>query len=163
MYNVHVQCVGVVKPSNIALLTNGQIGLFHSLGSAPVYCKILQVLDYIYIELKFRRLLILQIFNRRKNQAASFHSQTAKVSRDNIPVPSCRICKEQSPRRYLRSRHCFADSWLQVPADNSVAVRCVFDKLARPVCHAYSILRVWRALAANLHNYFQDIFKNRCL
>ena len=54
------------------------------------------------------------------------HALTAVASMDNIPGLSYRICKELSPRRYLWSRHCFADS---CDLKQGTVWRCVLDKL----------------------------------
>ena len=93
--------------------------------------------------------LFVKIFQRKflTRDTHTFHTLTATASMDNILGLSCRIRKELSPKRYLQSRHCFADS-------------CRFEHDdTRLVCHAHSILHVWCVCAANLQNYFNEIFK----
>ena len=77
---------------------------------------------------------------------------TTTASMDNIPGQSCRICKELSPKRFLRSRHYFADS-CKAWADDSVTVRV---RSTRLVCHAHSILHVrhsWKFRPSKIWRY----------
>jgi len=80
------------------------------------------------------------------------------------PRLSFRFHKKLFPWIYLRSIGMLC--WqLQTWVDNSVTVWCVLDKLAGFVCHAHTILRMWR-VHAQIHeiiDYFNELFKNRCM
>ena len=106
----------------------------------------------------FCRSLISWIFNRWQNISMkifdmqhSFHVQTTTALTDNILGISCRICKRETPRRYLWSRHCFADSsklkWM------SVTIWCILDKLAICFCIA-SCNSFWKLNFAVHSSYF---------
>ena len=53
--------------------------------------------------------LFVKLF-QRKFLTRNLQFLRARASMDNIPGLCCRIRKGHSPKRYLRSRHCFADS-----------------------------------------------------
>ena len=98
---------------------------------------------YIPYSAKFLRVFSfanLQVFQWKLWHAThSSHAVTVSVSMDNIPELSWQICKELSPKRYLQSRHYFADSceleqttmwdtWQStMPIVNSVCGVCVLQ------------------------------------